>query len=414
MLSTISQVYLSQVQSRLRRLAGAILARVEVARSTRSVTESEMGMQCCPSCFQDKWLKAKIAELSEDEGDCPLCEAENVPLIDASELGGYFSNLLSMYEVADSFEEGECLIFLIQDDWQVFDEDALTEDQRAELLEDIANADWDDDDGEDPIDGQSLYQHVGGLLHTTHRDAWEQYCSDVRENPDEALPFEEFLTDDLAMLSVALPVGTNLHRARPGFKPGEYGEREAYKGDDIGAPPAAKAKAGRVNIDGQRVLYCADQEGTAVAEVRPARGFYVSVASVTVNREVHIIDLAKGPPGINPFITETLRWDVEIQSLLIALGEELSLPLERDGDSAHYRPSQRLADYIRGARYDGIRYPSALNPDGTNVVFFDPAVATIGESKLAKITENTLKYVEERPRQPFNPRVGAVAQDENN
>jgi predicted amidophosphoribosyltransferase len=38
-----------------------------------------MGMQCCPNCFEDKWLKARIAELSEDEGDCPLCEAENGP-----------------------------------------------------------------------------------------------------------------------------------------------------------------------------------------------------------------------------------------------------------------------------------------------------------------------------------------------
>ena len=369
---------------------------------------------CCPNCFDDKWLKEKIAELSHEKGDCPLCEAENVPLIEASELGGYFHNQLSMYEVADSFESGERLSFLIQEDWQVFDEDTLNEDQRAELLEDIANADWDDDEGEDPIDAQELYQPVGGQLHTTHRDRWEQYCSDVRENPEEALPFEEFLTDDLAGLSVTLPVGTRLHRARPGFKSGEYGEREAYKGDDIGAPPTAKAKAGRVNVDHQRVLYCADQETTAIAEVRPPRGFYVSVASVAVNRELRIIDLAKGPPGINPFITETLRWDVEIQSLLIAFGEEMSLPLERDDVPAHYRPCQRLADYIRDAGYDGIRYPSALNPDGTNVVFFDPTVAAIGESKLVKITENTLKYEDDRPVQPFIPRVAAAAPEENN
>jgi hypothetical protein len=98
-------------------------------------------MQCCPNCFDDKWLRAKTAELSHEKGDCPLCEAENVSLIEASELGGYFHNLLSMYEVADSFESGERLIALIQEEWQVFDEDALNEDQRAELLEEIVNAD---------------------------------------------------------------------------------------------------------------------------------------------------------------------------------------------------------------------------------------------------------------------------------
>jgi hypothetical protein len=107
-------------------------------------------MQCCPNCFDDKWLKAKIAELSHEKGDCPLCGAENVPLIEASELGGYFHNLLSMYEVAESFESGERLIALIQEEWQVFDEDALNEDQRAELLEEIVNADW-DDDGESAV-----------------------------------------------------------------------------------------------------------------------------------------------------------------------------------------------------------------------------------------------------------------------
>lgn len=371
-------------------------------------------MQCCPNCFNDEWLKEKIAELSEEHGECPLCGGENFPLIEASELGGYFHNLLSMYEVADSFESGERLVFLIQDDWQVFDEDALTEDQRAELLEEIVNADWDDDDGEDPVDAQGLYQPVGGQLHTTHRDRWDQYCSDVRENPAEGLPFEEFLTEDLAKLSVTLAVGSQLHRARPGFKPGEYGERQAYQGNEIGAPPTEKAKAGRVNVDRQPVLYCADEEATAVAEVRPPRGLYVSVASVTANREVRIIDLAKDPQGINPFTTETLRWDVEIQSLLVAFGEEMGLPLERDDDPAHYRPCQRLADYIRDAGYDGIRYPSALNPDGTNVVFFDPTVATIGDSKLVKITQNTLKYEDERPPQPFVIRVPVAAQEENN
>ena len=339
--------------------------------------------------------------------------AAKVPLIEASELGGYFDNLLSMYEIADDYESGERLIAVLQQEWQVFDEEALTEDQQAALLEEIVNADWDDDDGESPVDAQELYQPVGGMLHMTHRDRWDQYCSDVRDNPDEPLPLDEFITEDFGKLSVTLAVGTRLQRARPGYKRGEYGERHAFQGDEIGAPPTQKAKAGRVNIEGQRVLYCADQEATAVAEVRPPRGFYVSVASLTVNREVRILDLAKGPPGVNPFITNTLRWDVEVQSLLIAFAEEMSLPLERDDDPAHYRPSQRLADFIRGARYDGIRYPSALQTDGTNVVFFDPAVATIGDSKLVKITESTLKFADERPPQPLIPRVVVAAPEGN-
>lgn len=114
-------------------------------------------MTCCPNCFDDQFIKQKIAELSTETGKCPLCEAENVLLVEASELGGYFHNLLSMYVVADNFESGESLISLIQWHWQVFDDDVLDQDVQADLLEDIANSDWDDDDGEAPLDAHELY-----------------------------------------------------------------------------------------------------------------------------------------------------------------------------------------------------------------------------------------------------------------
>ena len=47
------------------------------------------------------------------------------------------------------------------------------------------------------------------------------------------------------------------------------------------------------------------------------------------------------------------------------------------------------------------------------MVFFDPTVAMLGESKLVKITENTLKYEDEKPPQPFIPRVAAAVPEEN-
>jgi hypothetical protein len=39
-----------------------------------------------------------------------------------------------------------------------------------------------------------------------------------------------------------------------------------------------KVLAGRANVECQRVLYCADQEKTATAEVRPPLGYYVQSA----------------------------------------------------------------------------------------------------------------------------------------
>jgi len=356
-------------------------------------------MTCCPNCFSDEFLKQYIVEHSTAKGECDSCGEEDASLIEASELADLFHNLLSMYEEAESYEAGERLILRVQGDWSVFNEEALDEDSQCDLLEEIANSDWDDDSGESPINATALYQVHGGWLHATHEERWEQYCSDVRDDPDRTFPFEEYLSEDFYQLEVMLPNGTTLFRARRGFRPGDYGERHAFTGDEIGAPPTEKASPGRVNVKGQRVLYCADQEATAVAEVRPARGFYVSVATMTLNRDVRILDLMQ-PLKINPFLTETLKWDVEIQALLASFAEEMSRPLERDDDQTHYLPCQRLAEYIRGAHYDGIRYASALNPDGTNVVFFDPTVADVSGSKLVTITEIKLTYENQQDDAP--------------
>ena len=352
-------------------------------------------MQCCPNCFSHDWLKQRISEMSKQTAQCDYCGEEDVPVVEVDELSGYFHNLLAMYVVADDFDSGEPLIALIQWHWNIFNEDEMSEDSRVELLEEIANADWDDDDGEPMLDGRELYRPLGGPFHTTHRERWEEFCSNVREHPEEPLPFGEFFEEELCVLEVRLPIGTLMQRSRRGYNFNEHGDRLAFQGNDIGSPPAAKASAGRANRAGQQVLYCADEEKTAIAEVRPPRGYYVSVGSFALNREVRILDLTKERPEINPFVTETLKWEVEIESLLNAFAEEMSRPLERDEDQTHYVPCQALAEFIKNAKFDGIRYPSALNPDGHNIILFDPGVADFRDSKLVTITEVSLAYEED-------------------
>ena len=59
--------------------------------------------------------------------------------------------------------------------------------------------------------------------------------------------------------------------------------------------------------------------------------------------------------------------------------------------------------------YDGIRYPSALNPKGTNVILFDPAIADVGESKLVKITKTSLEYEHDKADPLIQRIAGATA-----
>jgi len=112
-------------------------------------------MDCCPNCFAHRWLKRYVEQHSDRRGTCDFCESENAPLLSADDLAGPFQNMLSMYVVADTFESGEPLLSLIQRRWGVFDDD-LSEDTQAALLEEIVNSDWDDDDGESPLDANEL------------------------------------------------------------------------------------------------------------------------------------------------------------------------------------------------------------------------------------------------------------------
>jgi RES domain-containing protein len=357
-------------------------------------------MPCCEHCFADDFLRRQVREKSTERGQCDYCGTVDTALINVEELAAFIHNMLSMYRVPDDSRlgAGSPLLQLVQGDWQVFNEDLLDEDGQAELLEEIANCDWDDDDGDPMLDASEAYV-VGGTFHTSHAEAWSDFADKVREKAGEPLPFHEYFEENFNLAAVTLPAGILLYRARPGCNVGKYGEHSPYRGVDIGPPPPGSVKkAGRANEVAEVVLYCADDELTTVAECRRPRGYLVSVCSLSLKRDARILDLTATVEPINPYTTESLLYECEVRELLGAFGEEMSRPLERDDDESHYIPSQRLVHYVRDAKYDGVRYPSALNPQGKNLVFFDPSIAEIGASHLVRITEANLKYEVEDTR----------------
>ncbi len=85
---------------------------------------------------------------------------------------------------------------------------------------------------------------------------------------------------------------------------------------------------------------------------------------------------------------------MEFAVLLAAFGEELAKPLRYRDDPTDYIPSQKLTELIQRTGIDGIRYPSAMAPGGTNVVLFDPKVVDIGSSRLVEVTETKVSYTD--------------------
>lgn len=302
-------------------------------------------------------------------------------------------------------EYGTAIIDLVQEEWAVFSERLLESDGAGLLLEAIMHSGWDDDSGEPLLDASDPYvARHRRWSHDTLEDIWQQFADEVKSDPTRPLKFHDTDSDEyliheelMGRRTVRVPAGTVLYRARLGFVRDPDGDKP-YGGTAIGAPPPAEGRAGRANAVGKVVLYCADQEGMAVAEVSPARGEYVSVAEVRAARELEILDLVTEPEWPNPFTDDAVSYWVEFGELLAAFAEQLSKPLRSRDDPTDYVPSQKLAELIQTARGDGIRYPSAMAPTGTNVVLFDPSVVHIGTSRLVEIVETSVEYREAQDR----------------
>lgn len=351
-----------------------------------------MAKKCCPDCFAHEWVRDYVRDRSDGIGACDYCGTSGVEVVDIDVLYEPFRNLMQLYAPSD-YANGEMLIDTIQWDYEVFEDGLYCSDGAAGLLEDILATGWDDDSGESPVRAHELYRR--SWTGPTMLEEWNEYCTEVKEHPDKKPDLPALFDEEVGRQEAEVRQGTVLYRARPGFNKTE-GSVEPYAGVEIGAPPPDRVKQpGRANKQGESVLYIADQEATAVAETRPARGLLVSVAQVHVVRNLRLVDLHKPVRPSNPFTDDIPRYELELEHLLRAFGEELSRPLRRTDDHHEYLPCQKLVERIReSGLYDGIRYPSAMAPGGSNIVLFAPDSVTIGASRLVEIREIDVGYVD--------------------
>ena len=230
------------------------------------------------SCFDHPFVRGVVKERSSEIGKCDYCRSPGRRLISIAELTFYFHNLLDMFHQSN---DGDPLISLVQETWSVFSDKLHSTGRSTGLLEDILNDDWDDDSGQWPINALDPYRRSVAWPAVEN---WEMYCHEVKENPDAELDVGPYFEGQLEVLERTIAEGTSFYRARLGWTADDQRWRVPYRGAEIGPPPPSKAKAGRANREGQVVVYCAESEETAVAEVRPARGYWVSTCEVRTLR----------------------------------------------------------------------------------------------------------------------------------
>ncbi|WP_438752210.1 RES family NAD+ phosphorylase [Pararhizobium sp. O133] len=177
-------------------------------------------------------------------------------------------------------------------------------------------------------------------------------------------------------------VGRQLRRAqvahglRPIYQTGED-DQEIYI-DDIECaadnarmmPLRDRAGDGRVNPRGIPCLYMATNDATAVSEVRPAIGAYVTVAALKCLRELKLIDCSVLVKNHFIYFKEPDRAEME-RAVWSDIDRAFSAPADRSDDAAEYAPTQILAELFRSLGYDGVAYKSAFGEDGYNVAIFN-------------------------------------------
>lgn len=130
---------------------------------------------------------------------------------------------------------------------------------------------------------------------------------------------------------------------------------------------------GRANPSFIKYLYTSHSPYTALAEVRPYLGEYVSIAEIEVMNDLLIAD----------FSLLCLNAEESVKNYLAyIIVEEFSKP--NKSDMKTYIPTQYITEYLRHIDYDGIRFNSSLHKLGANITIFNPDKCKPISSKLYK------------------------------
>ena len=203
---------------------------------------------------------------------------------------------------------------------------------------------------------------------------------------------EQFLDAVLATCHdrrLELPSKTVLWRAQLGhawrFEEKAEGEIPTPFPPERMKPIPNSGREGRVNPKGIPCLYLATDKETAMAEVRPWMGSYVSAGQFMTLKDRTLVNCSVGR-DYEPDIPkrEKTVWD-EID---LAFSE----PINPDDSSANYVPTQILAEAFRSKGYDGIAYKSALGK-GLNIALFDIMVAELVNCHLYQVKKVSFEFI---------------------
>jgi RES domain len=138
-----------------------------------------------------------------------------------------------------------------------------------------------------------------------------------------------------------------------------------FRNDQISSPPPPKAQPARLSRSGISYVYVASEEETAIAEIRPHPGHFISMGEFKLNKRLKFADFRE-ISILNFFENEK---EVENYIFLNDINKRLSIPITPE-ERERYLFTQFITDVIRLAGFDGVIFNSSVG-EGFNVVVFD-------------------------------------------
>jgi hypothetical protein len=163
-------------------------------------------------------------------------------------------------------------------------------------------------------------------------------------------------------------------------------------------PLPDRAYDGRANPKGIPCLYLATQKETAISEVRPWIGSYVSVGQFKLLRPTEIVDCSHEKPSNMFYFGEPSPEEAE-KAVWSDIDRAFSEPMTRSDDTADYVSTQILAELFKREGFGGIGYKSKFGERGYNIALFDVTAADLINCNLVRI--ETIKFESKDADNPY-------------
>lgn len=239
----------------------------------------------------------------------------------------------------------------------------------------------------------------------TVEEQWQRYRSAVERGGRFFNQDAKSFLDDLfapldrrdvnpSVLQPALVLG-EIYRARLANTPPEVEVIRKKPAQQLGPPPPALAKTGRMNAERIAVFYGAFNVKTAIAEIRPSIGTTVVTGLFKVDRPVRCLNMSA--LVFKSWATISI-WDPKFQhrrlmrALLHRLHERVARPVV-PGAENEYLATQFLAEYLSvHKKIEAVVFDSVQHKGGKNVVLLSSLLGDFSDRQKA-YTKSRVKFL---------------------